>query len=100
MQTSSNETLATLAKDYVSKLINVETIVQSREENYQLYHSSLEQMAVVQSTLHSVTQQRDELRQLHKVCLAPSCTDVTLITHHTCVNETLHLCANITLMLH
>ncbi len=39
-----------------------------REENYQLYHSTLEQMAVVQSTLQSVTQQRDELRQLHKVC--------------------------------
>ena len=42
------------------------TILHS-EENYQLYHSPLEQMAVVQSTLQSVTQQRDELRQLHKV---------------------------------
>eukprot|EP00048_Salpingoeca_helianthica_P023316 m.23583 g.23583 ORF g.23583 m.23583 type:complete len:978 (-) comp8539_c1_seq1:23-2956(-) len=65
-QQSTNETLASMARDYLSKLINVETIVQSREENYQLYHSALEQVAVVQNTLQSVTQQRDELRQLHK----------------------------------
>ena len=63
---SEDLSIAAMARDYLSKLVNVEQIAQSREENYQLFHATREQMAVVQSTLHGVTQQRDELRQLHK----------------------------------
>ncbi len=38
----------------------------NREENWELYHDTLEQLNVMQATVQQVTQQRDELRQLHK----------------------------------
>eukprot|EP00052_Salpingoeca_macrocollata_P009845 m.77324 g.77324 ORF g.77324 m.77324 type:complete len:908 (+) comp17281_c0_seq1:168-2891(+) len=66
LKDSGKEQVAALAADYQSKLVNVESIVQSREENYELYHQSQDQMGVLQQTLQQVTQQRDELRKLHK----------------------------------
>ena len=56
----------TKANDYLSKLINVETIVQSREENYDLYHETVEQLTALQQTLETVTAHRDDLKAQHK----------------------------------
>eukprot|EP00049_Salpingoeca_infusionum_P027281 m.31484 g.31484 ORF g.31484 m.31484 type:complete len:956 (-) comp9422_c1_seq2:510-3377(-) len=55
-----------LAEEYDRKLLNVEHVVQTRDENFNLYQSAEEQAGALQATLDDVTRQRDELRFLHK----------------------------------
>lgn len=52
--------------NYKARLVNVDHVVATRDENFELYQQASEQVNGMQQTLDSVTRQRDELRVLHK----------------------------------
>lgn len=58
--------VARLARDYQNKLLNVEDLMQERDRHARNHEEVSQRLAAVQDTATSVTQQRDELRQLHK----------------------------------
>eukprot|EP01147_Barroeca_monosierra_P001750 gene1750-4863_t len=55
-----------LVEEYMDKLLSVDVIVSSRDEQRDLYLQASDQIRVLHDTLEDVTKQRDELRQLHK----------------------------------
>ncbi|EGD81374.1 hypothetical protein PTSG_02093 [Salpingoeca rosetta] len=55
-----------LVEEYANKMLNVDSIVSSRDEQRELYLQASDQVKALQATLDDVTKQRDELRQLHK----------------------------------
>jgi len=67
LEESSDETVSKLAKAYKAKLVNVDDIVASREENYGLYVQGAEEVAALQMTVESLTKARDDLRTQFKV---------------------------------
>lgn len=62
----SDPDFRTFYKEYSARLINVEEIVASREDNFKLYNEAIDQLNAIHTTIESVSQQRDELRSLHR----------------------------------
>ena len=63
-----------LVEEYRSKLLNVDAIVSSRDEQREYYLQASDQVKALQATLDDVTKQRDELRQMYKEAQIKSAT--------------------------